>query len=183
MSSHRILVVDDESSLRTALFRVLDRKGYQVVTASTKSEAEKFSLNGEQAVDLALIDLRLPDGDGIELMASLKKVNPNLQAIILTGFGTIESAVKATQKGAFHFLTKPFNIDEVVSLVEKALSHNKLQQENQILKSQLHQKYRFDNIIGTSPEITRVLEMIERVSASDSTVLISGESGTGKELV
>jgi DNA-binding NtrC family response regulator len=123
MSSHRILVVDDESSLRTALFRVLDRKGYQVVTASTRLEAEKFA-NGEQTLDLALIDLRLPDGDGIDLMATLKRVHPNLQSIILTGFGTIETAVKATQKGAFHFLTKPFNIDEVVSLVEKALSHN-----------------------------------------------------------
>jgi DNA-binding NtrC family response regulator len=182
MSSHRILVVDDESSLRTALFRILDRKGFQVVTASTREEAEKFS-SSEQAIDLALIDLKLPDGDGIELMSTLKKSHPNLQSIILTGFGTIEAAVKATQKGAFHFLTKPFNIDEVVSLVEKALSIRNLQQENQLLKSQLHQKYRFDNIIGNSPEITRVLEMIERVSSSDSTILISGESGTGKELV
>ncbi|MEQ1876834.1 MAG: sigma-54 dependent transcriptional regulator [Bdellovibrionia bacterium] len=182
MSSHRILVVDDESSLRTALFRVLDRKGYQVVTASTREEADKFAA-GSETIDLALIDLRLPDGDGIELMTNLKRVHPGLQSIILTGFGSIETAVKATQKGAFHFLTKPFNIDEVVSLVEKALSHRSLQQENQLLKSQLHQKYRFDNIIGQSPEITKVLELIERVSGSDSTVMISGESGTGKELV
>jgi len=182
MSSHRILVVDDESSLRTALFRVLDRKGYKVITASTREEAEKLS-QSDQAIDLALIDLKLPDGDGIELMGTLKKSHPQLQSIILTGFGSIEVAVRATQKGAFHFLTKPFNVEEVVSLVERAISHRSLQQENQHLRTQLHQKYRFDNIIGTSPEITKVLELIERVSGTDSTVLITGESGTGKELV
>lgn len=182
MRPQRILIVDDESSLRTALFRVLDRQGYQVITANCKKEAEMLSQT-EQALDLALIDLRLPDGDGLELMALLKQHNPILQTIILTGFGTIEGAVQAVQRGAFHFITKPFSVDELLSIVNKALTHMQLQQENSQLRSALHQKYQFDNIIGQSAEIRSVLEMIERVCSTDSTVLVTGESGTGKELV
>ncbi|MGE3974307.1 MAG: sigma-54-dependent transcriptional regulator [Bdellovibrionales bacterium] len=180
--SQKVLIVDDESTLRTALFRVFERKGFQVVTAATCAEAVKLTAM-DQPVDLALIDLKLPDGDGIELMTALKKQFPEMVAIVFSGFATIESAVQATQKGAFHFITKPFNMDELLGLADRALSHKTLQQENSFLKTQLHQKYRFENIIGKSPEITQVLELIEKVSSTDSTVLITGESGTGKELV
>ena len=103
--------------------------------------------------------------------------------IILTGFGSIQLAVEATQRGAFHFMTKPFNIEEITSLTERALQQVVLKQENLQLKTQLYDKYRFENIIGRSPEMTGVLELIDRVADTDSTVLISGESGTGKELV
>jgi len=182
MLSQRILIVDDEASLRTALFRALDRKGYQVITASTRKEAETIS-QSEKPIDLALVDLRLPDGDGLELMSQLKAQHKQVQTIILTGFGSIESAVEATRRGAFHFITKPFNLDEVLTLVDRALTQSRLEQENKQLKSALHKKYHFDNIVGQSDAITEVLELIERVSDSDSTVLIQGESGTGKELV
>lgn len=182
MQTQRILIVDDESSLRTALFRALDRKGYQVVTAASRKESLSIT-ESEIGFDLALVDLRLPDGDGIDLMTELKSKNPKTQVIILTGYGTIENAVEATQKGAFHFITKPFNLDEIMSLVDKALTQKKLEVENHQLRSALHKKYRFDNIIGQSDEIRHVLDMIERVSDSDSTILITGESGTGKELV
>ena len=182
MQGSRILIVDDEASLRTALFRALDKKGYQVITASTRKEAETIS-QSEKPIDLALVDLRLPDGDGLDLMAQLKMIHTKAQVIILTGFGIIENAVEATRRGAFHFVTKPFNLDEVISLIDRALSQGRLEKENQQLRSALHKKYRFDNIVGQSEAITRVLEMIERVSDSDSTVLIMGESGTGKELV
>jgi DNA-binding NtrC family response regulator len=178
----RILIVDDESSLRTALFRVLDRQGYQVITANCKREAEVLA-GSDQALDLALVDLRLPDGDGIELMQRLRATHPNIQVIILTGHGSIELAVRATQHGAFHFVTKPFNMEELLSVIGRALSHKSLQQENHQLRSALHRKYRFDNIVGQSEEIRKVLSMVERVSDSDSTVLISGDSGTGKELI
>src|SRR4051812_20090219 len=129
----RILIVDDESSLRTALFRVLDRQGFQVITASSMREAEILS-NSEQALDLAIVDLRLPDGDGIELMSRLRSLHPNIQVMILTGHATIETAVRATQSGAFHFLTKPFNMEELLNIVGRALSHKSLQQENQQLR-------------------------------------------------
>jgi DNA-binding NtrC family response regulator len=182
MRPQRILIVDDESSLRTALFRVLDRQGFQVLTANSKKEAEMLS-GVEQPLDLALIDLRLPDGDGIEFMAQLKKLHPQIQVIILTGFGSIETAVHAVQNGAFHFMTKPFSVDELTSIVTRALTQTQLEQENTQLRTALHKKYHFNNIIGHSPEIRSVLEMIERVSTSDSTILVTGESGTGKELV
>ena len=182
MHPQRVLIVDDESSLRTALFRVLDRQGFQVVTANCKREAEMLAAT-DQAIDLALVDLRLPDGDGIELMQKLRLSHPGIQTIILTGHGSIELAVRATQYGAFHFLTKPFNMEELLSLITRALSHKTLQQENIQLKTALHKKYRFDNIIGQGEEIRKVLSMIERVADSDSTVLVTGDSGTGKELV
>ncbi len=182
MQVPRILIVDDDISLRTALFRALDRKGYQVITASSKQEGLQLGQT-ERPPDLVLCDLRLPDGDGIDFMGDFKRNSPSSLFIVLTGFGTIEAAVRATKNGAEHFVTKPFELDEVLNLIDKTLSHRQLQQENVNLRSALHKKYRFDNIIGQSEAITRVLEMIERVSQSDSTVLVTGESGTGKELV
>ncbi len=182
MRPSRILIVDDESSLRTALFRMLDRKGYSVLTASRADEARMLT-QGDQVLDLALVDLNLPDGDGIELMTTIKANHPDCQVVILTGHGTIETAVRATQKGAFHFMMKPFNMEELMSLVDKALSHKKLKQENLTLKAELTKKYKFDQIIGHSEEIKSVLSLVERISDSDSTALITGESGTGKELI
>ena len=182
MQGTRILIVDDEAALRTALFRTLDRKGHQVITSSSAKEAETIS-QSDKSIDLAILDLRLPDGDGIELMSRLRAIHPNMQVIILTGHASIESAVEATRKGAFHFVTKPCNLDEIVTLVDRALSHSHLTRENQHLRHALYNKYKFENIIGQSEAITEVLGLIERVAQSDSTVLVMGESGTGKELV
>lgn len=182
MQAPRILIVDDDTTLRTALFRALDRKGYQVITAATKQEALQLG-QAERSADLVLCDLRLPDGDGIDFMTEFKRTNTAALFIVLTGFGTIDAAVRATRSGAEHFITKPFELNEVLSLIDKTLSHKKLEQENIQLRSALHRKYRFDNIVGQSEGVTHVLELIERVSASESTVLITGDSGTGKELV
>lgn len=182
MPAKRILVVDDEASLRTALFRALDRRGFQVVTASTKKEAEALAVT-DRVLDLALVDLRLPDGDGLELMAFFKKLNPKTQVIILTGFGSIDLAIEATQKGAFHFVTKPFNLDEILSLIGKALNQSDLEAENDQLRSALRSRYQFDNIIGQSEPVQQLLELVGKVAESDSTVLVTGESGTGKELI
>lgn len=182
MRTHRVLILDDESSLRTALFRVLDRKGLNVITANRIEEA-KLLCQGDTAIDLAIVDLNLPDGDGIEFMSHLKSLYPAIEVIILTGHATIEAAIRATQKGAFHFVTKPFNLDELIVLVDRALTHKQLTQENQQLRSELHRKYKFDQIVGNSEQIQGVLHLVERVADSDSTVLVNGETGTGKELV
>ena len=182
MKAPRVLVVDDEASLRTALFRIFDRKGFQVVTASRIEEAKVFT-PVEQPLDLAIIDLNLPDGDGLSLMASIKELHPHCEVIILTGHGSIELAIKATQGGAFHFLTKPFQIEELTSLTEKALAHRQLRKENLQLRTELNRKYQFDQIVGQSEGIRSVLDLVGRVADSDSTVLVSGESGTGKELI
>lgn len=182
MRSPRVLILDDESTLRTALFRVLDRKGLSVITAS-KIEEAKSLCQTESGLDLAIVDLSLPDGDGLEFMTYLKSMNSATEVIILTGHGSIESAVKATQKGAFHFVTKPFNLEELLSVIEKALTHKKLQQENHQLRTELHKKYHFEQIIGQSEGIKNVLGLVEKVADTDSTVLVTGESGTGKELI
>lgn len=178
----RVLILDDESTLRTALFRLLDRKGYQVITAQKIEEARSF-MSPEKPFDLAIIDMNLPDGNGIDFISELKASSPATQVLVLTGFASIDSAVQATQKGAYHFLTKPFNVEELMSLLEKALSHRHLEQENKQLRSELGSRYQFDQIVGESDGIKSCLSLVGRVADSDSTVLVMGESGTGKELI
>ncbi len=182
MSQAKILVVDDEQTLRAALFRIFSRRNYQVITTGNIREAESV-ITANSELELAIVDVKLPDGDGIELLSTLKQKYNNIPVIVLTGFASIDVAVKATKKGAFHFMTKPFNIEELVSIAEKAMSHKKLVYENSELKNQLQSKYRFDNIIGQSQPIQSVLNMIEKVADTDSTILVTGESGTGKELI
>lgn len=182
IQKNRILVLDDESSIRVALFRALEKQGHEVLTASSIAEAENLGAAGKK-VDLCLVDLRLPDGDGIDFIRRSRAQNPDGQFIVLTGFGTIEAAILATKEGVYQFISKPFNIDEVTNIVSKALAGRNLQRENSELKKQLISKYQFENIIGQSPEIQEVFRTIEQVADSDSTILITGESGTGKELV
>ena len=182
MKQSRVLIVDDESTLRTTLFRAIDKRGINAITANRVDEA-KMLCQADQQLDLAIVDINLPDGDGIELMNHIKAIHPACEVIVLTGNGTLENAVKATKQGAFHFITKPFNMDEFLSLVDKALNHKKLQAENFQLRTELNKKYKFDQIIGTSDGIKAATGMVERVADSDSTVLIHGESGTGKELM
>ncbi len=182
MKPTRVLILDDESTLRTALFRLLDRKGYQVVTAQRIDEARSF-MSPDKPFDIAIIDMNLPDGNGLDFISEIKAQSPQTQVVVLTGFATIDSAIQATQKGAYHFLTKPFNVEELMGLLDKALSHRHLEQENRQLRTELGTKYKFDQIIGESDGIKTCLSLVERVANSDSTVLVMGESGTGKELI
>ena len=177
-----ILLVEDETSVRNILFRKLTQKGYQVVSSSLISEARSFILSSLK-IDLAIIDLKLPDGDGIALLPEIKKFNPQAETIILTGHGTIELAVSASKQGAFQFVTKPFNLSSFMSLVDRALNHSELVAENKTLKNHLKVQGSNCNLIGKSQEISHVVKLAKRVADSDSTVLISGESGTGKELI
>ena len=177
----RILIVDDEVAIRKALERFLSSLKYEVFSAGDGEAATKILDN--EAIDLALVDLVMPKVDGIELIRRMKKAQPNIVPIVLTGFGTITSAVEAMKAGAYHYLTKPFELDDIASLIATALEHRQLKEENRLLKSQLRDKYRFDNFVGSSDEMAAIFDMIEKVSEADSTVLVTGESGTGKELV
>lgn len=182
MSQIKVLVVDDDQTLRSALFRIFSRKGFHVITTATAKEAEHV-ITMEPVIDLVLLDIKLPDGDGIDILKLVKQKYDGTPVLVLTGFGSVDLAVEATKLGAYHFMTKPFNIEELTLLTDKALSHTRLISENEKLKNQLYSKYRFDNIIGQSDSIRKVLSLIEKVADSDSTILITGESGTGKELV
>ena len=176
-----ILIVDDEVTIRKALEKFLSGLGYKVFTAETGDAAVKIA--GEEVIDLALVDLVMPGMDGVELIRKLKSQDSKLVCIVMTAFGTITSAVEAMKAGAYHYLTKPFELDDIASLVQTGLEHKNLKEENRLLRQQLKTKYKFDNFVGSSPEMMSVFELIEKVADTDSNVLILGESGTGKELV
>lgn len=178
-----ILLVEDESAVRSVLFRKLSQLEYNVVTAGSFLEAQTFIQSGLK-IDLAILDIKLPDGDGLNLIDLVKKPNPQAECIIVTGFGTIELAMNAARQGVFQFITKPFELTKFLSVVERALNHKKLVEENRELKKKIQESHFYSNkIIGKSPALGRTLDLAKRVSDSDSTVLISGESGTGKELI
>ncbi len=177
----RILIVDDEVAIRKALERFLVGLKYDVFTAKDGDEA--ISIAEKETVDLALVDLVMPKMGGVEFIRRLKRAQPASVSIVLTGFGTITSAVEAMKAGAYHYLTKPFELDDIAALISTALEHRQLKEENRLLKRELHEKFRFDNIVGRSDELAQVFDLVEKVAATDSTVIVTGESGTGKELV
>lgn len=176
-----VLVVDDEVAIRRALERFLTGLGYQVWGVGNAEDAIKIV--DKELVDLALVDLVMPQIDGVELIRRIKVINPNIVAIVMTAYGTITSAVEAMKAGAYHYLTKPFELEDIASLVATALEHQHLKEENWYLKQQLKSKYKFDNIIGDNENMQQIFSLIEKVADTDSTILILGESGTGKELV
>ncbi|PIR16676.1 MAG: DNA-binding response regulator [Deltaproteobacteria bacterium CG11_big_fil_rev_8_21_14_0_20_49_13] len=176
-----ILIVDDEIAIRKALEKFLASLGYHVFAVTSGEEALKVF--GEEVIDLALIDLVMPGMNGVELIKKLKEADPKMVCIVMTAFGTITSAVETMKAGAYHYLTKPFELDDVASLVATGLEHKNLKEENRLLRQQLKSKYKFENIVGNSEELSGVYNLIEKVADSDSTILILGESGTGKELV
>ena len=177
-----ILLVEDESSVRSVLFRKLSHKGYHVVTSTLLQEAKSFILSSLK-IDLAIIDLKLPDGNGMDLMPLIQKTNPNAETIVLTGYGTIELAVNASKQGVFQFITKPFDLNPFLNIVDRALFHKSLIAENKTLRSHLKVEKKEQSIVGKSTELKNTILLAKRISDSDSTVLISGESGTGKELI
>ena len=180
-SKGRILVVDDEPNARTALAEILKEEGYQVETAADGfkglARAEEFS------PDLVLTDLKMPGMDGVELLRKLRQHAPELPVVLMTAFGAVETAVSAMREGAADYLTKPLNTDELVLVIARALERVRLRRETHELRSQLTERYRFDNIVGNSPEMQEVFKAVTQVAPSRATVLLTGESGTGKELV
>lgn len=175
-----ILVIEDEESLRKALERFL-KHSFDVVVAASGEQG--LGLLRERSFDLLLVDLMLPKMSGIDLLRQAREIQPALVAIVMTGYGTIPSAIEAIKAGAFHYVTKPFELEDLFSLVSKGLEHRQLREENRRLRQALQSKFSMKNIIGTSPKMKEVYQLLERVAATDSTILILGESGTGKELL
>lgn len=181
MDVKSILVVDDEISVRDSLVKVLSKVGYITRTAGSGNEALAI-LDGHHT-DIVLSDLKMPDGDGFELLRSIKKSHPAVEVILLTGYGTVEKAVEAMKEGAYDFITKPFKKAMILTTVERAIERQNLAQENKYLKAQLGNKRDYHQIIGESQALKSVLDMVDRVAPLVSTVLITGPSGTGKELI
>jgi DNA-binding NtrC family response regulator len=177
-------VIDDEELYRRALERILVRVGHRVSCARDASEA--MSVVSSDHLDLVLCDVRMPGIQGLELVRQIHDLQPDLPCIVITGYGSAEASVDALRAGAFWYLEKPFeqaSLDVVRRLVDQAIEHGRLKAENRLLQRQLRTRYRFENIVGTSPPLRFALEMVEKVADTDSTVLVTGESGTGKELV
>lgn len=176
----KILVIDDEALICNGCKIILSENGYDVdVSCSGRDGFERIL---KDSFDLILLDIRLPDMDGIEILKKINEKRIDTTVIIMTGNGTIENAVNAMKNGAFDFITKPFDEKELLKSIVKAFENRNLVQENFSLKKQLYEKFSFDNIIGEDPLIVDVFKKIDRVAPMDSTVLLDGESGTGKEL-
>ncbi|MHB8843668.1 MAG: sigma-54-dependent transcriptional regulator [Nitrospirota bacterium] len=181
MQNHKILIVDDEKNILRVVSTTLKGEQYDVTTAQSAEEAiEKLGRNG---FDLLITDLKLPGQSGLDLLSYVKSQEPDMPVIMITAFGTIENAVGAMKRGAFNYLTKPVNPDELLTVVREAVEKYELKRENRSLKSELKQKYAFGSIIGKSLAMQEVFDTIRMVSKTQSSVLVLGESGTGKELV
>lgn len=178
---YRILVVDDEFSVRDSLYNWFREDGYQVETAEDANEALKKLQ--QTAFDIALVDIKMPGIDGLELQKRIKKIAGDTIVVIITAYASVSTAVQALKEGAFDYVTKPFDPDELTHLVQNAIKQRQLQAENVQLKEQIEDLTRFEEIVGGSPAIQKVFELIDTVAETDSTVMIRGESGTGKELV
>jgi len=181
MSSGKILLVDDDKNFVDLVKMRLESSNYKVTTALKEEDA--IEAVKEQIFDVALVDLQLVHQDGISLMERLHAILPEMPVIIITAYGSVESAVGAMQRGAYSYITKPFNPPDLLLQIEKALENRRLTSEIKRLKGLLKERYEFTNIVAKSEKMQRVLEVVSRIAQTDSTVYIHGESGTGKELV
>ena len=180
MEPVKILVIDDEQIICNGCRMVLSDRGYEVDICLTGMGGQDAILGG--SYDLILLDLKLPDMDGMDILRAVKKERPDIYVTVMTGYSTVQNAVEAMKLGAFDYITKPFSDDELILSVERALEKKRLVEENISLRKELLDRFGFNNIVGDNPKIIRVFDQIEKVAPTDSTVLIYGESGTGKEL-
>ena len=184
MRKPHVLVVDDHELYRKAVERILARAGHQVSTARDAGEAMQ-SVTSEP-LDLVLCDVKMPGISGLELVRQIRELQPDLPCIVITGYGGAEASLEALRAGAYWYLEKPVepaHHDVLRRLVAQAIEHGRLKAENRLLQRQLQGRYRFESLIGSSATLRRVLDVVERVADTDSTVLVTGESGTGKEMV
>ena len=177
----RILIVDDEDVVRESLHQWFDSEGYQTRAAASGKDA--LTTLGEQQFDLALLDIKMPGMDGMELQQKLSEADPDLTVVIMTGYGTVETAVQALKHGAYDYVTKPIDPDDLSRLVAKAIEHRRTTREVVRLRENLNEIFPTKEAVGRSPAMKKVMDMAETVAPTDATVLITGESGTGKEVI
>src|SRR6476620_2483854 len=176
-----LLIIEDEAPLRTAIAEQLTDHGYRVEQAESGEVA--LTKLADCAVDILVTDLRLPGVDGSAVVEAAVERYPHIIAIVVTGYGTVKDAVEAIKRGAWDFVSKPFQIDELLHVLDAALEQRRLRSENAYLRAQLEERYRFTGIIGKSPAMKRLFQLLETVAATNSTILVTGETGTGKEVV
>src|SRR5438067_9470555 len=176
-----LLIVEDEAPLRQAIAEQLGDRGYRVEQAES-GEAALTKL-AEFAYDVIITDLRLPGIDGSSLIEAAVERYPHIIAIVVTGFGTVKDAVEAIKRGAWDFVSKPFQIDELLHVLDSAIEQRRLKSENAYLRAQLEERYRFEGIVGKSRPMKLLFQLLETVAPTSSTILITGETGTGKEVV
>ncbi len=176
-----VLIVDDEEIIRESLSFILNKEGYHVAEAPNGRAA--VEVLKEQSFDLVLTDLEMPEMKGIELLGHISRTSPETMVVIITAYGSIDTAIAALRQGAVDYILKPVEFDELLIKVRRLLQTRTLKIENKLLRGELHRQYDFEHIIGQSPAMQRVFETIKRVATTDGTVIINGKSGTGKELV
>ena len=181
MKDYSILIVDDEDAQRSILKGYLEKKGYKIFSASSGTEGIKEVQSN--LIDIVLSDFKMPDKTGLEVLEEVKKINPEISFVILTAYGTIENAVNAMRLGAFDYISKPVDLDELDLMIERIIEHKSLKSEIQLLKNQLKEKFKIDSFISHSPKMEEVLSLASRAADSKATILINGESGTGKEVL
>ena len=176
-----VLIIDDEAAIRESLETLLELEGYGVESAACADEG--LARIGDRSFDLVLLDLALPDRNGIDLLAELRTHDPQLAVIMITAYGTLENAVKAMQAGATNFVQKPWDNEKLLADVHAAVARHQAEEENIQLKRALKQRYNFESIVGKSEPMLKIFDLVTQVAPSRSTVLLQGESGTGKELI
>ncbi|NIM20611.1 MAG: response regulator [Candidatus Latescibacteria bacterium] len=181
MQQKSILVVDDEKGIRDTLEKSLKKENYNVLLA--KDGHEGLDIINHDSVDVVLTDLKMPSLDGITFLKAVKQIDPDIEVVVMTGYGTIDSAVESLKAGAYDFIQKPFKKITIMRAVRKAVEKQSLITENKYLKRKLEELYGFKNIIGQSQGIRKIIEIIQQVAPSHAAVLIQGESGTGKEVI